>query len=432
LKNVPPQSTADLYPRVERAYLVGLQHPAETVEEATILLDELQELADTLGVTVVGRTLAKATHPNPRLLIGSGRALEIVAAARSADAQVIVFDDPLGPSQQRNWEALADLTVVDREEIILDIFGRRAQTREASLQIALARAQYDLPRLARKWTHLSRQRGMRGGTGARGEGEQQIEVDARLVRTRIGRLHEQLEAVRRKRAVQRKQRTRKGVPTCAIVGYTNAGKSSLLNRLTGAGVATEDKLFATLDPTTRRLVLPDHRELLLSDTVGFIRKLPHTLIQAFKATLEEAAVADFLLEVIDVTSPQVEAHHETTRQVLAELGMAAKNRIIVFNKLDALSDPFAVQRLRRRFPDSVFVSARTGEGLANLHRRLSEEIERGLTTVNLLIPHDRYELVALLHRSCPVLSEKAGDAGVEIRAALPPDTLAAVRDFVQA
>ncbi len=377
--------------RVERAFLVGINDPRENGGEPVAhMLDELEELLRTLSIGTVGRIEVALGQARPRYLVGSGKAREIVEAARQVEADVIVFDDALSPAQQRNWEKLADLTVVDRQEIILDIFAERASTKEAELQISLARATYELPRLKRRWTHLSRQRGMSGGMGLRGEGEQQIEVDARLVQQRIAQLHRQLEEVRRKRRVQRKRRLRRPIPNCAIVGYTNAGKSSLLNALTGAEVFIEDKLFATLDPTTRRLRLPNQQELLVSDTVGFIRKLPHLLVEAFKATLEEAMVADFIVEVIDITSPDLDEHHRTTLEVLQELESGEKRMVTVFNKVDLLDAPHLIPRLRRRFDRPVFVSAVSGRGIEELKQRLAEELSEELISLKLRIPHDRY------------------------------------------
>lgn len=425
------QMVGDTQRMVERALLVGIQHPGETEAAVSELLDELAELADTLGVGVAGRMTAKIATPSPRFFTGSGKAEEVVARARELEADVIIFDDALTPSQQRNWEGLTpDISVIERQEVILDIFGQRAKTREAELQIALARAHYDLPRLKRRWTHLHRQRGAAGGHGMRGEGEQQIEVDARMVRRKISRLQQQLEEVRLKRDVQRRRRMKKPVPNCAIVGYTNAGKSSLLNALTGADVFAENKLFATLDPTIRRLVLDNQQELLLSDTVGFIRKLPHDLIEAFKATLEEAALADFLIEVIDVNSPRIDQHHATTCEVLGELGAADKPRLVVFNKCDLVDDDFLIPRLARRFDGALFISAQTGAGLDDLRARLAAELGRELNLLRLRIPAARYDLVALLHRTSHVHEEKADEEYILVTAAIPVQTLPSVREFI--
>jgi len=409
--------------------LVGLQHPHESEEQVDELLHELAELAETLGVPVAGRFVARVRKPQSRYLVGSGKADEIMDKAGELEADVIIFDEQLTPSQQRNWERLAEIAVIDRQEVILDIFSQRAQTKEAELQVSLAQAKYDLPRLKRRWTHLSRQRGMAGGAGLRGEGEQQIEVDARLVRRRIATLEKRLEEVRKQRDVQRKQRLRKPVPVAAIVGYTNAGKSSLLNVLTNADALVEDKLFATLDPTTRRIVLPNKQELLLSDTVGFIRKLPHQLVEAFKSTLEEATHADMLIEVLDITNEQVEEHHETTHEVLAELGGWDKPLIQVFNKTDLVDDSFTLGRFRRRHPDAVFVSCCTGAGMDTLLDALSVEVERELNRAEFLVPHERYDLIALLHRTSDICDEKHEDTGVRISASVSPQVLDALKDF---
>lgn len=418
---------------VEKALLVGIQHIGESEEHTQEMLDELAELTDTLGVGVIGRIIAKVTRPTPKFLTGSGKAEEILAHARELNADVIIFDDNLTPAQQRNWESLSTaIAIIDRQEVILDIFGRRAKTREAELQISLARAQYDLPRLKRRWTHLHRQRGAAGGRGMRGEGEQQLEVDSRLVRQRISRLEAQLKDVRKKREVQRRKRMKRPVPNCAIVGYTNAGKSSLLNSLTGADVFAEDKLFATLDPTIRRIVLANQQELLLSDTVGFIRKLPHGLIEAFKATLEEAALADFLIEVIDINSPAIDEHHQTTCEVLGELGGNDKNRILVFNKIDLVTDAFRIGQLSRRFENAVFISAHSGEGLDELRQRLADELGRLLNPTCLEIPIDRYDIVALLHRTSHIFDETIDETGkhIHVEAAIPSQALNAVEAFI--
>jgi len=277
---------------VERALLVGAYLDADKKADAQSLLAELEELVDTLGIPVVKRMLVHHREQHPRYLIGSGKAQEIVDLAKKLECDVLVFDNELSPSQQRNWEELAGMTVADRHEIILDIFGARAQTREARIQVDLARMEYSLPRLTRAWSHLGQQG---GGIGAKGEGESQLEQDKRKIRLQIDRLKRELETVRRARATQRKDRKRAPVPNAAIVGYTNAGKSSLLRRLTGADVLIENKLFATLDTTTRKIALPNKQPLLLTDTVGFVRKLPHQLVEAFNATLEEAAFSDFLI-----------------------------------------------------------------------------------------------------------------------------------------
>lgn len=418
--------------KAARAFLVGIQSPEVGTEEARELLAELAELSATLGVQAVGSTMVKLRAVQPRYLVGAGKAQEILDLANSCGAEVLIFDDPLSPSQQRNWEEFADLAVIDRQEVILDIFANRAHTREAALQVELARATYALPRLRRRWTHLHRQRGAAGGQGSRGEGEQQLEVDSRLVRTRISRLKEQLEEVEKHRRVQRSHRQKRPVPVAAIVGYTNAGKSSLLNAMAHTDVFVEDKLFATLDPTVRRLALPNREELLVADTVGFIRKLPHMLVEAFKSTLEETLMADFLIEVIDVTSDQVEEHRATTRAVLAEIGAGEKPVVLVLNKIDLVTDELARRRLRRAYPEAIQISARSGEGLPELSAALARELAAALHEQELLVPHNRYALVTLLHRRGAILGEKHEEAGVRLRARVPADLVSAVLDYVVA
>ncbi len=413
--------------RVERAYLVGVQTHEMLTGEAEELLNELQELVENLQIAIAGRNLVNLRAPTPATLVGSGKADEIVAAAKALDCDVIVFDETLSPAQQRNWEKLSGIAVIDRQEVILDVFADRAQTREAVIQVALARMEYSLPRLTRAWTHLSRQGG-KGGMG--GEGETQLEQDRRLVNDRITRLKRELVDVRKQRGVQRHKRQRVPVPTCAIVGYTNAGKSSLLNTLTGAHVLAEDKLFATLDPTTRQLVLRGNQKLLVTDTVGFIRRLPHGLVEAFKATLEEALVANFLLHVLDVTAPNLAAHHETTMSVLKELGADEGKRILtVFNKVDAANEA-QLNIARLLDADGIFVSARTGQGLDTLVDHCLELIADAFGSMELVIPHSRYDLIARLHAIGHVQSEEQEDNGVRLHVRIPPSQIAPFSPFV--
>ncbi|MBK8857693.1 MAG: GTPase HflX [Opitutaceae bacterium] len=402
--------------RCERAFLVGVQTTDMVPGEAAELLTELQELVENLRIGVVGRELVNLRRHTPATLIGSGKTEEIIAAAKALDADVIVFDDRLSPAQQRNWEKLSNVAVIDREEVILDIFADRAHTREAVLQVALARMEYSLPRLTRAWTHLSRQRG-KGKMG--GEGETQLEQDRRLVNDRITHLKLELAIVQKQRGVQRHKRQRVPVPTASIVGYTNAGKSSLLNALTGAHVLAEDKLFATLDPTTRQLLLRGNQKLLVTDTVGFIRRLPHGLVEAFKATLEETIVADFLIHVLDVTNPDFEKHHATTLSVLNELGAVDKTIVTVFNKIDA-AQPEDLRRAKHLVPDALFISAHTGAGLDTLETRLVELIADAFHSSELLIPHDRYDVVARLHTLGHIQEQEHRDDGIYIRGRFPP------------
>ncbi|GAB5559924.1 MAG: GTPase HflX [Synoicihabitans sp.] len=402
--------------RVERALLVGIQTPDMLTGEADELLLELKELVENLGIAVVGSTLVNLRKPTPATLVGKGKADEIIGEARMLECDVIVFDEGLTPAQQRNWEHDSKITVIDRQEVILDVFADRAHTREAVLQVALARMEYSLPRLTRAWTHLSRQRG-KGNLG--GEGETQLEQDRRIVRQRITRLKRELKEVRQHRGVQRQKRRRVPVPTAAIVGYTNAGKSSLLNALTGAEVLAEDKLFATLDPTTRQLLLPGNQKLLLTDTVGFVRRLPHGLVEAFKATLEEAVVADFIIQVLDVTAPAVEDHHKTTLSVLGELGAEKRPRIVVFNKIDTATKD-QLSHAKRLIPDALFLSAQSREGLDELTHVCNDLIRDRFGGAELLVPHDRYDVIARLRQVGHVQEEEVLDHGVRLVGRFPP------------
>jgi GTP-binding protein HflX len=402
--------------RCERAFLIGVQTADMQPGEAAELLDELHELVENLRIGIVGRELVNLRKPTPATFLGSGKTAELIAAAKALGADLIVFDEALSPAQQRNWEKESGLAVIDREEVILDIFADRAQTREAVLQVALARMEYSLPRLTRAWTHLSRQRG-KGKMG--GEGETQLEQDRRLVNDRIVRLKQELSEVRKQRSVQRQKRQRVPVPTASIVGYTNAGKSSLLNTLTGAHVLAEDKLFATLDPTTRQLHLGGNHKLLVTDTVGFIRRLPHGLVEAFKATLEEVLVADFLIHVLDVTNPNFEKHHATTLGVLAELGAGDKPTLTVFNKIDA-ADEAMLRRARQLAPDALFVSAHTKAGLDTLEARCVELIADEFASTDLLVPHDRYDVIARLHEFGDIQEQEELDGSVRIKGRFPP------------
>ncbi len=414
---------------VERALLVGAYIDAEKKPEAQSLLEELEELVDTLGIPVVERKLISHRENHARYLIGSGKAQEIVDFAKSHECDVLIFDNELTPSQQRNWEELAGMTVADRQEIILDIFGARAQTREARIQVDLARMQYSLPRLTRAWSHLGQQG---GGIGAKGEGESQLEQDKRKIRLQIDRLKRELEQVRSARATQRKDRKRAPVPNAAIVGYTNVGKSSLLRRLTGADVLIENKLFATLDTTTRKIALPNKQPLLLTDTVGFVRKLPHQLVEAFNATLEEAALSDFLIHVLDASQREVMEFYNTTMRVLGDLGADTKQMLVVFNKTDKVEDADELAALRRHFPDAVFVSVQTGQGMEELVERISEFVARGTMTIELLVPAARADLLARIHREGTVRDVDYEDEFTRVIAAIPTRSLEIFAPFLTA
>ena len=386
---------------VERALLVAMYTGLEDREDAQSLLDELGELTLTLGIPVAESLLVYVREPHARLYMGSGKAEEISSRARELKADVIIFDNELTPAQQRNWEQVAGVAVIDRQEVILDIFGQRAQTREARLQVQLARMEYSLPRLTRAWSHFGQQG---GGIGGKGEGETQLEIDRRLMRKQIERLKRELVEVKRNRATQRKERKRVPVPNAAIVGYTNAGKSSLLRALTGAQVLVEDKLFATLDTTTRRVELPNNQPLLLTDTVGFVRKLPHRLVEAFNATLEESVLADFLIHVLDCSHPKVHEFYLTTLRVLDELGTGAKQTLTVLNKADKLPEMTDRKALLQQFPDALFISVHSGEGMDELRHRMAELVSVHTRVVELLIPQADASSIARLHREAKVLS----------------------------
>lgn len=419
---------------VEKAMLVAFCFDKSEEAETRLLLTELEELVDTLGIGIVGMELVRVRDTNKRFICGTGKADELVELARARGCDCLVFDNEISPMQQRNWEELADMTVIDREEVILDIFARRARTREARLQVDLARMQYALPRMARMWGHLDREGG--GGTGgggggaARGMGEQQIEIDRRLARKRISRLKSELEEVRKQRATQRKERETNNIATAAIVGYTNAGKSTLLNKLAGAAVMEADMLFATLDPTTRRIELADGQDLLLSDTVGFVRNLPHRLVESFKATLEEAILADFLIHVLDASSDEIHDHYETTCKVLSELGADDKRVVVVLNKVDRVEDPATLTGLRADFPGCYEVSALTGEGLEKLALRFTDLLADRVKKVTYRIPQSRGDLSGLLHREGKVLNTDYEGNDILLTAIVPKNLEGMLAEFV--
>jgi GTP-binding protein HflX len=417
---------------VQRALLVGIYQEKAEEAEALDLIEELRELVSTLGIGIVGSLTARVPKTNTRYLTGTGKAREIIDHAKELQADCIIFDNELSPMQQRAWEEDSGIAVVDRHEIILDIFDRRARSKEARLQVDLARMAYSIPRLKRMWGHLDRQGGGGGGGSggaSRGEGETQLEVDRRLARERIGRLREELAEVRKQRATQRKERLKDGLPHIAIVGYTNAGKSTLLNRLTGAGVLAEDKLFATLDTTTRRFELPDGQQALLTDSVGFVRRLPHDLVESFKATLEEALLADFLLHVLDASDPRVYRFYETTLSVLGELGAGEKRSLVVLNKVDKITDPAWRTQLERHFDQAVFVSAHTGDGIDRLLARLNEMLYDRVERLTLRVPMARADLLALIHREGKIISTEYEDNDAVVQAILPKRFLLKVEAF---
>jgi GTP-binding protein HflX len=404
---------------VENAFLVGAYFDRRQKQEATDLLEELAELVGTLGINIIDKELVFAREHTARYLIGSGKSAELMKEAKEVGADVIIWDNELSPGQQRAWESEGDICVIDRHEVILDIFNMRAKTREARLQVELAKMEYSIPRLTRMWAHLDRQGGGAGGGvggagAARGEGETQLEVDRRLASKRLDKLRADLEEVKKQRETMRKERIRTPVPHAAIVGYTNAGKSSLLNKLTAADAYVENKLFATLDTTTRRMELPDGQPLLVTDTVGFIRNLPHDLVQSFRATLEEAIQADFLIHVIDASSLQAVEFYQTTSKVLAELGAGDKKVLLVLNKVDLIDDA-RLMELRREFSEAVVISIKTGQGMDDLLHRLHDFLIDRVVRLTMSLPLDRMDLVALIHQEGKMLSEDYETGRAEIQ-----------------
>jgi GTP-binding protein HflX len=417
---------------VERALLIGAYFRRDDAEEAKDLLVELEELVRTLSIGIAETVPVMVREISPRYLVGSGKAKELMDRAKALGCDCIIFDNEISPGQQRAWEEESGLVVIDRQEVILDIFNHRAKTREARLQVALARMEYSLPRLTRMWAHLDRQRGAGGGGtagAARGEGETQLEVDRRLADKRVEKLKAELEEVKKQRETQRKERSRVPMPHGAIVGYTNAGKSSLLNRLTQSTVLAEDKLFATLDTSTRRMELPDGQQILLTDTVGFIRRLPHDLVQSFRATLEEAVLADFLIHIVDASHRDAEIFMQTTKDVLRELGAGDKRTIMVFNKADLVTDEARLHELQSHHPDAVLMSVKTGQGVDDLLHRIHEMVFDRVVRMDLRLPMNRLDLLALAHSQGKVLSEEFEEDAAVVQCVVPRRLVSRFEEF---
>jgi GTPase len=417
----------------QRALLVGTGIGTRDAEAAQASLDELALLVDTAGADPVELVLQRRDTPDPATYIGSGKAKELQELATELDVDLVVFDDELTPAQQRNLEKLFSVDVVDRTALILDIFAQHARSQEGMVQVELAQLRYRLPRLRGRGKQLSQQGaggGARGGlVGNRGPGETQLEVDRRRIQTRISRLERELQTLAKNRDTQRKGRRRSARSTVALVGYTNAGKSTLLNRLTDADVLVEDRLFSTLDPTTRQLRLPGGETVLASDTVGFVQRLPHQLVESFQSTLEEVVDADLLLHVVDAGSPEAEQQIDAVHKVLRDIGADHVPEMLVLNKAD-VATPGDVKLLRTAFPHAVVVSAVTGEGTSVLLDTLASRLRTLAPIVELLVPYERGDVVAALHREGEVLVEVHAEGGSRLRARLPAPAVTRFGEFV--
>ncbi|MEJ2349665.1 MAG: GTPase HflX [Anaerolineales bacterium] len=434
----PKRPEPTIRPR-ERAFLVGVEWRKEddllSLEDS---LTELALLADTAGLDVVGEAAQKLASPNPKTFIGPGKAEEVKALVEEVRADVVLFDEELSPRHLRELEHIFgdNVRILDRTALILDIFAQHANTSEGALQVELAQYEYRLPRLTRAWTHLARQAGggggragSVGGVGLRGPGETQLEVDRRDIRRRIGNLKEQLEKVRTHRKQYRSRRKRSRIPVVALVGYTNAGKSTLLNRLADAEVYVADQLFATLDPTTRRVELPTGHLALFTDTVGFIQKLPTTLVAAFRATLEEIAEADLLLHVVDITHQNAQAQATAVHQTLQEIEAGHVPIVVALNKIDKLNDPERARQVLTNFPNAVAISALTGTGIPDLLQLVSEQLYENYVSITVRIPYDEGGLIALFHEQGEVERIEHRNGGVEIQGRLPVRVLAQFKDY---
>ena len=418
-------TVTDLEIAVQRAFLVGVELPGMPTVDSERSLDELALLTDTAGSEPVDQELVRRTRIDPATYIGSGKAEELATLTKALDIDLVVFDNQLTPAQQRNLQKLFGCDVVDREGLILDIFAQHAHTKVGALQVELAMNRYNLPRLRGKGTSLSQQG---AGVLARGPGETKLETDRRRILQRISKLERELKETVGHRETQRKARRRSEIPQVSIVGYTNTGKSTLLNALTDAGVLVEDRLFATLDSTVRRLELPNQRTALLADTVGFVRRLPHHLVEAFRSTLSEVAEADLLLHVVEGTVEDPAGQIAAVREVLLEIGAAELPELIVFNKSDVIGDQ-AMKRLVNLYPEAVFVSALKRAGLDELLVRIGELVEKAMVTLTLEIPYARGDLVAAVHRVGEVIEEKHDDNGMILEVRVPETSQAQFAQF---
>ena len=412
-----------------RAILVGIKLRDNLIHETEESLQELRQLAETAGIEVVCETIQSRNMPNPTYFIGEGKVEELKPLIEELDADAIIFDEELSPGQNRNLEQVFDVTTIDRTGLILQVFAQRALTKEARLQVALAQLEYALPRLTRMWTHLSRlATGGGGGRHLRGPGETQLEMDRRWVRRNIGNVRKALKSVEKQRHVQRRNRSEK--VKVSLVGYTNAGKSTLFNALTGETVLAEDKLFATLDSTTRKVNLPQKQQILLSDTVGFIKKLPHQLVEAFKATLEEVLEADLLLHVIDVSHPEAEAQIAAVNVVLEELDATDIPMFMVLNKTDRLKNEDGLRILKSQYPEALPISAQRGDGIADLMDALARRFGEQGMNLSFSIPYTEGQALDLLYKHGTVLATEYAAEAVHVNVRLPNRYLKSVSQFL--
>lgn len=416
--------------------LVGSYESGKDKKTCEEHLDELESLSQTYGFTVLEKCACPIRKIEASTFFGKGKIEELIGIAESLNVDVIIFDDEMTPNQQKNLEKFFKKPVIDRTELILEVFAQRAHTKEAKLQIELAKTNYQLPRLKRLWTHLSRQAGSAGGGSSgsggylKGEGERQIEIDRRILKKRIASLKEQLKIIRGQRKTQRQARLKSGIPLFGIIGYTNAGKSTLLNALTHAEVLVEDKLFATLDTTTRKFRLPNSQDILLIDTVGFIRKIPHNLVESFKSTLEEAVYTDILLHVVDVSNPMAEEHAEATMQVLKELKAENKPIITILNKVDACQDKTMVLKFKLNYPKTVMISALNQEGFDKLCEMMILELQSLRKTVHLKVPQSEYALVSTLMKQGHIINSEYEKNDIILEVEIPKELESKVQPFI--
>lgn len=414
-KKLGAQNLKNTDDETERAILAGVERPGKQLWSIEESMAELARLADTAGAKIVGQFTQRKEKPDAAFFLGKGKVSEIAMEIQNTDANLLILDDELTPSQQHNLEQTLGIKVIDRTALILDIFAQRARSKEGKLQVELAQLKYNLPRLGGQGLVLSR---LGGGIGTRGPGETKLEVDRRRIYTKIHDIEKQIEGLKKSRNLHRERRKESRIPLVALVGYTNAGKSTLLNKLTGSEVFAEDKLFATLDPTTRHLVLPEKQEILLTDTVGFIQKLPHTLVTAFRATLEEVQEADMLLHVVDCSNENFEQQIAAVVEVLKELKAETKPTIYVFNKADRIdNDNLRLQMLHDR--DGICISARTGENLAALQEKIESYFQESQVKLTLLIPYDKGSIITALHALNAVRSTEYAEQGTLLEVSLP-------------